>query len=373
MNRPQVLFRLGALLLCAFMVAAPRLSAQTATQAAVQPTQTQTPMTSEEFLAVVRQLPKRPDLKNELVSEIRRRGINFTLTSGLRSVVATKSGNDAELRRVLEEAERRHLNPSEAVRPSEEEAAALLAKAREATLAAAEKMPDFVVKQLIARAYAYGRTKNWVAQDRLVVGVSYRAGEGEKYRLLAQNGLPTPGGGSEERGDYTSTGGTTSTGEFVSTLKSLFEEKSRTEFKPLDTDTLRGRRTLVYEYKVELPNSSQYITYQNARTVRVGYRGRVWIDRELGRVLRIESAATDIPADFPVTATERAVDYEWVKIEGQGEFLLPSRAILEMTSLLGTQMQQSRNDIRFRGYQKYGTEFRIIEEDIVEDDLPVEP
>jgi hypothetical protein len=335
--------------------------------------QAQAPMTSEEFLALVRQLPARPSLKQEIIAELRRRGISFRPTTGMRSFVATRSGNDVELRRALEEAERRFLNPAEAAPPSAEEAAALLHKAREATLASAERMPDFVVKQLIARAYAHGTTKNWRPQDRLVVGVSYRAAEGEKYKLLAQNGLPTPAGVSDERGDYTEAGGTSSTGEFVTALRALFEEKSQTEFRVLYSDTLRGRRTIVYEYEVKLPNSQQTITYgRGGRTVRVGYRGRVWLDRELGRVLRIESQATDIPADFPVTATERAVDYEWVKIEGQGDFLLPSRAILEMSALTGPQAYQSRNDIRFRGYQKYGTEIKVIEEDIFEEGTPVE-
>jgi hypothetical protein len=360
MSKSSLLSLLFALALC-LGLAAPAVRAQT-----------QTPLTSEEFLALIRQLPKRPALKNEIVEELRRRGIGFTLTGGLRSVVATKSGNDPELRRALEEAERRFINPTAASMPSAEEAAALLERAREATLQATEKMPDFVVKQLISRSYAFGRTRNWKRQDRLVVGVSYRASEGEKYRLLAQNGLPTPGGLSDEKSDYAETGGTSSTGEFVTTLKAIFDEKSQTEFKAIDTDTLRGRRTIVYEYEVKLPNSQQFITYGRERSVRVGYRGKIWLDRELGRVLRNESRATDIPADFPVTATERTVDYDWVTIEGQGQFLLPARAVLEMTALHGNQVNQTRNDIQFRGYQKYGAELRIIEEDIVDEDLPPE-
>src|SRR4051812_30995972 len=95
--------RLAALLFCAVVLvgACARTNAQQ-----------QAPLTNEEFLALVRQLPKHPGLKDQLVSEIRRRGIAFTLTSGLRSFVATKSGNDEELRRALEEAERRFLNPA---------------------------------------------------------------------------------------------------------------------------------------------------------------------------------------------------------------------------------------------------------------------
>ncbi len=331
--------------------------------------QTRNPLTSEELLQLVRQLPKRPALKEELLKEIQQRGINFTLTSGIRSVVATKSGNDADLRRALEEAERRFLNPSSAAPISPAEAAQVLANTRTATLAVTEAMPDFVVKQLITRAYALGNTKNWRTADRLTVAVSYRAGQGEQYKVLAVNGFPATAA-TEESSNYASTGGTTSTGEFVTILTALFGEESKTEFKPVATDMLRGRRTLVYEFTIKLPNSRQTITYNNERTVAVGSRGRVWIDRELNRVLRIESIATDIPADFPVRASTRTVDYEWVTIPGQGEFLLPSLAVLEMTATVGDRTEQSRNQIRFRNYQKYGTEIRILDEDIIDEETP---
>jgi hypothetical protein len=333
----------------------------------------QTPLTSAELLALVRQLPKSPGLKAEIIQSLRERGINFTLTSGIRAVVATKSGNDAELRRALEEAERRFVNPTaaaEVARPTEAEAADVLSKARAATLEAADAMPDFVVKQIITRANAYGRTQNWRRQDRLVVAVSYRASEGEQYRLLAINGLAVPVGETKvaEKADYSEAGGANSTGEFVSELKALFSEESRAEFKPSHAETLNGRRVLVYEFAVKLQHSRQSVSFRKERTVTVGYRGRVWIDRELHRVLRVESVATDLPADFPITAVKRTIDYGWVVIPGQGEYLLPARAQVEMTALDRAQQYQSRNDIRFRGYQKYGSEVKIIEDDIIEEE-----
>ena len=237
--------RLAALALCA--------SALGGAAAARQQT---TPLTSSEFLALVRQLPQRPGTRDQLVAEIRRRGINFTLTSGLRAFVATKSGNDEELRRVLEEAQRRFLNPAEATPlPPEAETAELLARARAATLEAAAQMPDFVVKQLVTRSRALGDSRNWRVLDRLVVGVSYRLSEGEKYRLLAVNGMTGPAAAASEKNDYREAGGANSTGEFVSTLKGLFEEKSRTVFRPLDTDTLRGRRAVVYTYAIKKADS----------------------------------------------------------------------------------------------------------------------
>ena len=363
----KVLPRLVALTLCAVVVVCASARVGFAQQ------QQQTPLTNEEFLALVRQLPKQPGLKAQLVSEIRRRGIGFTLTSGLRSFVATKSGNDEELRRALEEAERRFLNPSTApTLPTEAESADVLQKTRAATLDAMAQMPDFVVKQLITRAYAAGTTQNWRVSDRLVVGVSYRVREGEQYRLLAVNGVANAAQGNE-KGDYKEAGGANSTGEFVSALKGLFEEESRTEFKPLDTDTLGGRHAIVYSYDIKRANSKRVLIYgKDERAVVTAHRGKVWIDREKFRVLRVESVAYDIPADFPITASSETFDYDWVTIPGQGEYLLPSRVVLVMTAAGGGRVEQSRNEIRFRNYQKFGTELKIIDEDIVDEDAPPE-
>lgn len=350
-------FRLVALLLCVLTLGAATATAR----------QQQTPLTNEEFLALVRQLPKRPGLKEEIISEVRRRGIGFPLTSGLKSFVATKSGNDPDLRRALEEAERRKLNPAASAPPSEAEAAEALEKSRAATLEAADQMPDFVVRQLISRAYALGTTRNWITTDRLTIGVSYRA-TGEQYRLLAVNGIPSgPVQAAQERSDYSAIGGTSSTGEFVTALKALFAPDSKTTFKAVDTDTLRGRRALVFEYEIKRPQSNRVLTYNNERSVVVAHRGKVWVDREDFRVLRVESAAYDIPQDFPITASTNTIDYEWVNIAGQGDYLLPSHAILVMTVNNGVRTTQHRNDIRFRNYQKFGTELKILDEDDLEE------
>jgi hypothetical protein len=88
-------------------------------------------------------------------------------------------------------------------------------------------------------------------------------------------------------------------------------------------------------------------------------------------VLRLESISTEIPAGFPVTAANRTIDYDWVTI-AERQYLLPSRAVIELTANTQDQTFQSRNDVRFRNYQKYGTEIKIIEEDIFDDEPPKE-
>lgn len=318
------------------------------------------------------QLPAHPEKKDELISEIRQRGIGFALTDGMRSLVATKSGSDATLRRTLEEAERRRVNPEASALPTEAERSELLSNTRAATLAASAAMPDFIVKQLITRSYARGKFINWQVADHLSIAVSYRASAGEEYKLLSVNGQP-PAVEAKEGGSYEQVGGTSSTGEYVSMLAALFKEETQAVFQAVDTDTLRGRRAVVYEFSVKKENSKLSIKAGNertgnARSVITAYHGRVWLDRETFRVLRIETISSEIPPDFPITAASSLIDYDWVMINDQ-RYLLPIAAEIKLTAGSNEQAVHSRNEIRFRGYQKFGAEVKIIEVD-EPDDMP---
>jgi hypothetical protein len=337
----------------------------------------QAPLTNRELVALVYQLPKHPELRDDVVEEIRKRGIGFPLTDGMRSLVATKSGSDALLRRTLEEAERRRVNPTASARPPEAEAQALLDRTRTATLAAAAAMPDFIVKQLIRRSYAFGTTSNWIPQDNLTIAVGYRATAGEEYKVLAVNGIPLSQEAKQSR-DYSkdvAPGASSSGVEYISAVADVFKPDSQTEFRLADTDLVQGRRTLVFEYQIEEARSHLNLTSSNgadraSSTVTVGSRGRVWIDRETNRVLRFEQIATDIPSNFPITAASTLIDYDWVTIN-ENKYLLPTHSEILLTSTSGSRSMQSRNEIRFRGYQKFGAELKVIE-DIDEKDFPPE-
>jgi hypothetical protein len=326
------------------------------------------PLTQIEFVRELYALQNSAAKRDALVEQIRRRGIAFEITSGLRGLVQSKSG-DATLARTLEEAARRRANPTAAALPSAKESAEVLQKAREATLAALDEMPDFVVKQLVSRSYAYAGTNNFKSSDRLTVGVSYSTDKGEEYRVLAVNGIPRAE--DAEKPSYMQVGGTTSAGEFVTVLASIFKPESKAEFEAVDTDTLRGRRAIVYSYDVKRENSKQRITSFDLITQSTisGYRGRVWIDRENFRVLRVEQDATEIPTDFPVTAASRAIDYDWVEINGQ-KYLLPILSDVRLTARQSRELLESRNQIRFRNYNKYGTEVKILDEEEIIEETP---
>src|SRR5215510_355580 len=107
------------------------------------------PLTNQEYVSMLYQLPRHPEDRDRIVDEIRKRGIAFTVTPGLLSLTATKSGNDPVLRRTLEEANRRRENPEAASLPPAREGFDLLERTRKATLGAAQQMPDYLVKQQI--------------------------------------------------------------------------------------------------------------------------------------------------------------------------------------------------------------------------------
>lgn len=360
-----------SLLIVAAISFVSNISAQTDNSPFPQPTQLQQgpPLTNQEFVRMLYQLPAHPEQKERLMDDIRKRGIAFPITPGLRSLIATKSGNDSSLIHTLEEADRRRTNPTASTLPPEAEAAELLERTRKATLGAAETMPDYLVKQQITRSHAYGQSKNWSPYDRLSIAVSYRQSAGEDYKLLSINGMPA----NQDQSYSMKLGGTISTGEYVSALTELFKPETRAEFQAIDTDTLRGRRTIIYEYLVKKEFSRQSLGWGSGGSVMqqtiAGYRGRIWVDRENNRVLRLEDISTEIDAGFPITAANKIIDYDWVTIN-EVPHLLPSRAVVELTARDRGQTEQTRNEILFRGYRKFGAEVKII--DIDEKDFPPE-
>lgn len=333
-------------------------------------TSQQKPLTQTEYVKMLYDLQKNPDSKTVLIEAIRTRGIGFELTDGLRSLTRTKSKSDEELRRTLEEADRRRQNPTTAKLPSEKEAADVLAKAREAALRAVEDMPDFVVKQQIQRSAAFAGTNNFRNLDRLVVAVSYRSTGQEEYKILSVNGVLQSNPTNKQT--YEEVGGTSSTGEFVTVLATIFKPESNTKFLLIDTDTIRMRRAIVFDYSIEREKARQRITAVGFfdDTAITGMKGRVWIDRENFRILRIESAATEIPDSFPIRSASRAIDYDWVTIADE-KYLLPSLSDVRLTSRANRELYETRNLIRFKDYQKYGTEIKVSDdEEEVKDEKP---
>jgi hypothetical protein len=327
----------------------------------------QKPLTQTEYVRMLYSLERNPATKADVIASLRKRGIGFVLTDGVRGLTRSKGRNDEELKRALEEAERRRQDPVATKLPSPAETSDLLEKARAATLQTVEEMPDFVVKQLITRSEAYAGTGNWRPYDNLVIAVSYSTEKGEQYRVLAKNGAPVTD--SVTAGSYSGLDGATSGGEFVEDLKKIFDPASKTEFNLLTTDSVRGRRSVVFDYVILLENNKNGgvgLKGPVYRSTPAGEKGRIWIDRDTFRVLRIEYQLTEIDPSFPVKAVTKSIDYDMVDI-AEEKYLLPIISDFRGTVQSADKKFESRNVIRFRNYQKYGTDVVISEEDVEPD------
>ncbi|MFM9905808.1 MAG: hypothetical protein ACKVQJ_14690 [Pyrinomonadaceae bacterium] len=327
------------------------------------------PLTQTEYSKMIYGVKKGEVTKAEVIEALRKRGIDFVVTDGIRGFTRSNTANDDELKRALDEAGRRKENPVAAKLPSEKEAAEVLENARKKTLDAVEEMPDFVVKQQIQRSAAYAGTNNFRNLDRLVVAVSYRSTGEEDYRLLSMNGIVLNDVKSKQ--SYEDAGGTNSTGEFVTVLATIFKPESETKFMIVDTDVIRERKSLVFDFLIAKERAHEIIsaTGISTQTTVAGMKGRIWIDRENARVLRIESEATEIPDTFPVRTARRIIDYDWVKISGD-KYLLPSLSEVRLTLRETSKVFETRNLIRFKDYQKYGSEVVILDDDIKPEPTP---
>ena len=322
------------------------------------------PLTQSEFVKKLYALQQAPGGKADIIDALRKRGIDFVLTDGIRSLARSKGGNDEDLKRALEEADRRRQNPEGSRMPSTADTNAILEKTRLNTANAVDEMPDFVVKQIITRSEAFAGTGNWRPYDSLVIATSYSTEKGEQYRVLAKNGLPVTD--SVQASSYSGLDGATSGGEFVEDLQKIFKPASKTRFELQTTDFVRGRRTLVYEYEINIENNKDggvglkgpvYLSSP------AGEKGRLWIDRETCRVLRIEYVLTDIALSFPVKAVSKSIEYDMVEIAGE-KYLLPTLSDFRGTVESSGRRFESRNLIRFKNYQRYGTDVRILDDDI---------
>ena len=319
------------------------------------------PLSQTEYVRMLYAI-KSAESVGTIVEAVRRRGIAFPVTDGIRGLSRSKSFNNEDLKRALEEAERRRQDPESTKLPSTAESDTILEKTRANTLALVADMPDFVVKQLITRSEAFAGTGNWRPYDNLIIAVSYSDERGEQYKVLSKNGSPVNSGVSNS---YSGLDGATSGGEFVEDLQKIFSPDSKTRFEVQSTDVMRGRGAIIYGYEIQLANNKhggvglKGPVYSSSPA---GERGRIWIDRKNFRVLRIEYELTDITPSFPVKAVTKIIDYDQVEIAGE-KYLMPVLSDFRGTVEASGRRFESRNLIRFKNYQKYGTEVTIVEED----------
>jgi len=221
-------------------------------------------------------------------------------------------------------------------------------KAREAAAAFTDTLPDYVCQEQMARFASTTHIVDWRPLDIVSAELVYEKGR-ERYDKLAINGKPTKKSIEELPGAW-------STGEFGTVLIDLLSPATAADFRYRRMSKSGGRDAFVFDFEVDHEHSHWHI-HAPSQSILPPYRGAIWIDKETGRVLRIEMQANRMPQEFPYDKVESATDYEFTRI-GEGQFLLPVHAETLMCER-GTNIC-ARNAIDFRNYHKYAGEATII-------------
>jgi hypothetical protein len=224
---------------------------------------------------------------------------------------------------------------------------ALVAKTKEWAMTFTQGLPNYICDQLTTRYAQRSRSSDWQPVDVVTAKVVYEDGH-EDYRDITV-------GGKKTNKSMMDLGGTTSIGEFASTLHSLFSNATDAAFKLSESTTADGKPQAIYAFKVALRNSDWTIKV-GGQELFPAYSGSVWIDKSTGEVRRLEMGADNIPKDFPFDQVEMAIDYDKVHL-GTSEFLLPIHSenlACERGSPICT-----KNTIDFRDYHKFTGESTI--------------
>jgi hypothetical protein len=223
----------------------------------------------------------------------------------------------------------------------------LIDRAKEWAATFTQGLPNFVCEQLTTRYMEESRSSGWQPLDVVTAKVVYEDGK-EDYREITV-------GGKRTNKSMMELGGSTSTGEFATTLRNLFSDRTQAKFKLFQSTSIGETRAAIYDFKVDLRNSDWFTTV-GSQALLPAYSGSVWIDKSTGQVRRIEMQADNVPKDFPLVSIEWAVDYDEASL-GVGKFLLPAHA-----ENLGCWRRASictKNAIDFRNYHKYSGESTI--------------
>jgi hypothetical protein len=221
----------------------------------------------------------------------------------------------------------------------------LIERAREAAFEFSEKLPNFICQEVMARYRQRGREET--SLDVVSAEIIYDHAK-ESYRNVKINDRPTDTSLEEISGSW-------STGEFASTLLSLFSADTNARFRSGGASSISGFSAQVYDFEVPKENS-RWTLHVDSQTLVPAYEGSVWVDPSTAHVLRIEMQARNIPSDFPMDSIESAVDYSYVSIGGTS-FLLPVHA--ESLGCPRGAGDCSHNIIDFRNYHEFRVDVKI--------------
>ncbi len=288
----------------------------------------------------IRKMKLTEQLDDEMIETWQGKGLGFKSVTALREL--------AESSKKLPKAAPPPPAPKPVViaPPPEEEQKRVLEEVRQYAMGYSKRLPDFICMQVTRRYADPSGLEMWHEQDTINEKLTYFE-QKEKYEVVSINGRFT-------EMSHDKLGGASSSGEFGSMMKEIFDPESEAQFQWLRWGTLKGRRQHVFSYNVPQSRSKWTIDYRRSMRIVPGYRGLIYADADYTTVTRITLEAINIPPDFPIQQATEMLDYDFAKI-GETDHVLPLRAEVRMRE--GRHL--TKNVVEFRLYRKFGADATI--------------
>jgi hypothetical protein len=213
------------------------------------------------------------------------------------------------------------------------------------------RLPDFTCRRVTQHLRKKTGSGYWEPQVRVAQELSYYGHE-EHYQLVEVNDAPR----KKIPVNVVAEGFISTNGNFGWILAQLFEPASQPAFQWKGWETLRDRTAYVFSYRVALENSRaqssrcvSWVLFQNCKAITYGYHGRVYVEKDSLRIMRITLEPEDLPPSH--SPGSESVDYATVSVAG-GEYLLPVADTYETQ----TGKILYRNESAYRDYRKFTAE-----------------
>jgi len=223
----------------------------------------------------------------------------------------------------------------------------------------ARNLPNFICQETMQRAIRNLASGSWTDLDVITMEATFVMGRGDRYSQVSIDGqaiaLPPD---IQDRAlarlvNRKHPGGWWAGGEFNTGLAYLFTAPAGTSFKFASEVKLPPGPSTKVDFR---DPDSRYMIWQGEKSIYPGMFGSLWIDRQSGELLRLDSVGMEFTPEFPVSYYSSSINYGDVSVADIGSFLLPTAGVVVACD----RGRCYRDIISFHDCRKFGSEVHIV-------------
>jgi hypothetical protein len=213
----------------------------------------------------------------------------------------------------------------------------------------ATNLPNFICNVRIARKQPPFLNALFFQSDVVTGEVTYREGKEELSDLRVKGKPATP--------DELFANRQWTEGQFAPPGKSALEGVSNPVFRFQHASEEEGRSLLVFDYAVPKSGNFSWTLSFGFGVYQPAFSGKMFIDKTTGLLMRFTREASGIGSATPFRSVSEEINYDRVKIEGLGEFVLPVRA--KFVSCQKDASACSENVVEYHACRKFAATTKI--------------